>query len=306
MRRQLIMTVAILAGAATLSACGVFGSSGGPASPPVVSRPATSSVSTPPSSAPSSPSSGAPGSTSSVPSSSATTTSFAPIVQQVFAALSGQTAVPIQGPANPPGCAGGLNGADSTCWTAAWYQVSATTYWAHVGLCPQRKAADLPLQRVGQATCDQSMAALVAGYNFSGQRYPTAGDARAAVTPAPPAGSFTPVALGNGVQGSASSAGIVVWTEGEWHLEVNFSLCPASSQPRQQALQTAQSVVAFLHTHLLPETFGEFQSGGSCGDTSSGGTSLSWAWGRDVYTVSSSGYAPLDAIRLAMAMRPAS
>jgi hypothetical protein len=149
------------------------------------------------------------------------------------------------------------------------------------------------------------MAALISGYDFEGQQFLSQARARAAVIPSPPPGQLTPVSLGDGIEAMASSAGIVAWTEGDWHLTVNFSACPSTVNPFQLAVEQAHSLVAYLHAHLLPETYGDLLSGGSCGDTSSGSTVLSWAWGRNVYSVSAVGYQPLEAVRLAMAMAPA-
>jgi hypothetical protein len=231
---------------------------------------------------------------------------FTPVVAAALRGLAGQTAVPLQGPAGSVGCTGGTNHSPSSgCWTAAWYQADTTSYWVHVGLCPNEAFRALPLHAVGSASCDQSMAALISGYDFEGQQFLSRAQARAAVIPSPPPGQLTPLSLGDGIEGMASPAGIVAWTEGDWHLTVNFSACPGTANPFQLAVEQAHSLVAYLHTHLLPETYGDLLSGGSCGDTSSGSTVLSWAWGRNVYSVSAVGYQPLEAVRLAMAMAPA-
>jgi hypothetical protein len=286
----LVLAADLVSGCAAGTGAGV---SKAPSTPAASSTPVASASVTPTSPSRSSPS----------PPPSAT---FTPVVAAVLRGLTGQTSVPLQGPVGSTGCAGGNNSSlSSGCWTAAWYQVDATNYWVHVGLCPSQEFHDLPLNAVGSAPCDQSMAALVAGYNFAGQQFPSRAQARAAVTPGTPAGPFVSLSLGDGIQGMASSAGIVVWTEGDWHLAVNFSACPSTANPFQLAVEQAHSIVAYLHTHLLPETYGDLLSSGACGDTSSGSTSLSWAWGQNVYTVSSMGYQPVQAIRLAMAMAPA-
>lgn len=290
MRPMAIWLAGIMLGAFCTTGCGVFSHGGirptrhestGP-----VTHGTVSSSGEPSSPAPSSPASSA----------------FSPVVRQVLAALASRTRVPVQGPANPPGCTGGAN-TPGSCWPAAWYQVDSTRYWVHVGLCPERKFPLLSLHRVGKASCDQSMAALVSGYDFAGQLYPTAAQARAAVRPSLPPASLVPVALGEGIEGLASSTGLVTWREGDWHFVADFTACPAIARPRRQALAQAESIVRYLHSHLLPETQGTLHTGGSCGDTSSGSTVLVWAWGRDVYTVSTSGYVPQDAVSLTMAMQ---
>ncbi len=229
-------------------------------------------------------------------------TDFAPAVAEAITAIANGTRVPIEAPANPEGCTGGANAAHA-CWPAAWIQAAPSSYWAHVGVCPAQESAQVPVHAVGRASCDQSMAALIAGYDFAGREYPTSAEARGAVAPPALPAPATSVPLGTGLSGAATSGGVVTWAEGDWRLSANFSACPAAAHPRQQALAAARSIVAYLHTHLLPETYGYLEAGGSCGDLSSGSTTLRWAWGRDVYSVSASGYAPLEAVRLAMAMR---
>lgn len=291
MQRRLVMTAIVVVSTLVLGGCGVSQSASVP-STALGSSPTRTVQRAVPTPSPTS---------SSTPSG----VGFAPVVARVMTALAHHTRVPVQAPGNPAGCSGGANGGNA-CWPAAWYQVTSTSFWAHVGICPARQSNGPPVAMLGKASCDESMAALVAGYDFTGRQYPTANQAKASVSPAAPRGSFSTVSLGEGLQGNATLAGLVTWTEGNWHLAVNLSACPAASHPRQQALATAKSVVAYLHTHLLPETFGELQAGGSCGDISSGYTVLSWAWGRDVYSVSTSGYAPLTSVRLAIAMHPAS
>ncbi|MGC8488724.1 MAG: hypothetical protein ACP5QO_11000 [Clostridia bacterium] len=211
------------------------------------------------------------------------------------------SSVPLEGPANAVGCLGGVN-AGSTCWTAAWYQASTFSYWIHVGLCPSLQTAGEAVQAVGQAVCNQSMAALVAGYDFGGIQYSTSAQARATV--AMPAPTGTPVDLGSGITGFTDAPGVIAWTEGAWHLAVTFGTCPPGTNRAQQARTQASTIVAYLHTHLLPETVGSFSFGASCGDVSSALTSLVWAWHRTVYSVSVVGYDPLQAVRLAIAMEP--
>ncbi len=144
------------------------------------------------------------------------------------------------------------------------------------------------------------MAALVSGYDFGGTTYASSAQAHAVVALPAPVG--TPVDLGAGITGVTNGPGLVAWTEGQWHLAVNFSSCPATADPQQQAISKASTIVAYLHTHLLPETMGSLSFGASCGDVSSALTTLVWAWHRTVYSVSVVGYDPIEAVQLAIAM----
>ncbi|KUO97312.1 hypothetical protein [Ferroacidibacillus organovorans] len=84
------------------------------------------------------------------------------------------------------------------------------------------------------------------------------------------------VSLGNGIVGKIySDLGIVRWHEGLWTFDVEAG--SASSD-----LALAKRMVAYLHTHLLPETHGYM----GVKNTPAGHFShLYWAFGRDVYNV---------------------
>ncbi len=84
--------------------------------------------------------------------------------------------------------------------------------------------------------------------------------------------------LGNGIQGLYAyvprGGGIIEWREGEWALRI-----AGSSFTADRSL--AESIVAYLHTHLLPETHGLLTvNNGGDGQH----TSLFFAFGNVVYT----------------------
>ncbi len=291
------------------SACGLIGSAGTASKTSnakvSVAAPSSSSSSSSSSSASSSSPHSASASASS-PSSSPQSTSastWAPVVTMALSGVAALSSVPLEGPVNPSGCVGGVS-AGSPCWTAAWYQANAASYWVHVGQCPAVHTAGESEHQVGQAVCNQSIAVLVTGYDFGGILYASSAQARQTVALPAPAG--TPVDLGSGITGASNSPGVIAWTEGQWHFAVNYGTCPAATSPQQQAQTTAATIVAYLHTHLLPETAGSLAFGASCGDVSSALTTLEWVWDRTVYSVSVIGYQPLAAVRLAIAMEPRS
>ena len=146
----------------------------------------------------------------------------------------------------------------------------------------------------------------MAGFRFGGQAYPNAQAAIEAAAPAaPPKGVHVPVSLGAGVQGQeyAGGGGTLLWRDGDWHLRVDAAGCPGQDAV-PPALSNARALAAFLHTHALPAAPGSVTFVTFCGDSSSTSTQVSWAVGRDVYRVATSGYAVDPPLRLAMAMRP--
>ena len=84
-----------------------------------------------------------------------------------------------------------------------------------------------------------------------------------------------PIYLGHGITGRAYNVmGMVAWHEGNWQLNVQ-----AGSEAQDARL--ARQVVAYLHTHLLPESHGFMTIKNT---PAAQFTNLEWVWGPDVYS----------------------
>jgi len=118
---------------------------------------------------------------------------------------------------------------------------------------------------------------------------------------APPQSGSQSVNLGHGIVGTAYGAQtsatnpyspMVVWHEGDWTLEVYDASVSIE-------VQQAKKIVAYLHRHLLPETYGVFgENIAGDGDHAS----ATWVYGNTDYSVSSF-HSGLQAVQMAVAMR---
>ncbi|WP_054969757.1 hypothetical protein [Alicyclobacillus ferrooxydans] len=116
-------------------------------------------------------------------------------------------------------------------------------------------------------------------------------------------GQFYPsgpnVNLGNGIsaqQAGATGTLSLKWTEGHWTILTNLS--------SQTAIQTAQQMVSYLHTHMLPAPQGKgvitvTQSYNSSSPTIHTNTTVAWQVGTKVYEIQQIGN-PINALQAAV------
>lgn len=116
-------------------------------------------------------------------------------------------------------------------------------------------------------------------------------------------GQFYPsgpnVNLGNGIsaqQAGATGTLSLKWTEGHWTILTNLS--------SQTAIQTAQQMVSYLHTHMLPAPQGKgvitvIQSTSSSSSSVTPNTTVAWQVGTKVYEIQQTGN-PINALQTAV------
>lgn len=133
------------------------------------------------------------------------------------------------------------------------------------------------------ASLTQAMAAIDAIQQGFGQFYPSGPN----------------VNLGNGIsaqQAGATGTLSLKWTEGHW--TILTSLASAT------AMQTAQQMVSYLHTHMLPAPQGKgvitvTQSTSSSSSTVTTNTTVAWQVGTKVYEIQQTGN-PINALQAAV------
>ncbi len=226
--------------------------------------------------------------------------SFNPVVAQAMAYVAARTGLPLQAPT----FIGHANGV-TRGYLAATASSSPASY--HVSLQVSTTPVGLNSPALYQPP-NTGLAAVIGG--FGAQRVSSASqavqDVALRMKPVAFAGvrqqlvKYTDVNLGNGIQGlyayvprAGGAGGTIEWREGEWALRITGSGFAADRS-------LAESIVAYLHTHLLPETHGLLTvSNGGDGQH----TSLSFAFGNVVYTVWDYHHA-LSAISMAMSIQP--
>jgi|GEM_PF-2680941 len=224
--------------------------------------------------------------------------SFNPVVAQAMAYVTARTDLPIQAPT----FIGHANGA-TRGYLAAMASASSSNY--HVSFQVSTTPVGLNSSALYQAP-NTGSTAVIGG--FGAQRVSSSSqaiqDVALRMKPVSFAGvrqqlvKYADVNLGNGIQGlyayvPRSHGGIIEWREGEWALRVAGS-SPAANR------SLAESIVVYLHTHLLPQTHGLLTvENGPAGQH----TFLSWAFGNVVYTAWNYHHA-LSAVQMAMSMQP--
>ena len=230
----------------------------------------------------------------------ATTTSpsFNSVVAQAMTYVGARTELPLQAPT----FIGHANGAQHG-YLAATASASSTSY--RVSLQVSTTPVGLNSPALYQPP-NGGLAAVIAG--FGAQRVSSSNAAAQAVTlrmkPVSFAGvnqklvKYAEVSLGHGIQGLYAYAphpysDVIEWREGEWAFRIFGSYFPADRS-------LAESIVAYLHAHLLPETHG-LLTVYNAGDGQH--TSLSWAFDNVIYTAWDYHHA-LSAVQMAMSMKP--
>ncbi len=148
--------------------------------------------------------------------------------------------------------------------------------------------------------------------SFGGSQYPSDAAARAALSlpmgpfPAPkPPPNNQAAYLGHGITGqlhldkSDPTQDSLTWTEGSWSFTVNDQ----DGRGPPTLTSAARPLVAYLNTHLLPETTGvmSISLASSRHYGPGNATGAAWVWGHDVYDVLEAG--AVGAAELAVNMR---
>lgn len=224
-----------------------------------------------------------------------------PVVAQAMRYVQDRTGMTLEAPAYT----GNRNGYESGVYLAVTAQAGSRGYAVGLQISTTPASVNSPVLSQPPNT---GLAAVLGG--FGARTYPSSAQVLSvlSLTPArPEQGNLTAaismrgtksrrINLGNGIQGALFDRrgwDVVQWREGEWGFQVN-----GSYPPGDRAL--ASQVVAYLHTHLLPEAHG-LMVVNNAGDGEH--TSLSWAYGDTVYNTWDYHHA-LSAVKMAMSMRP--
>ena len=186
----------------------------------------------------------------------ATTARFAPTVSAAMRYIAPRAKVPLMAPTEP-----GFS--PFVRYMGAQAQTYAHGDSYSVNLLATEKP--LPVNSPAlSAVADQAMNIIG---SFGGVEYASAAGAKRqlyrspaeSLAPAylpPPKLPAAPVALGHGIEGTqyrsaepTAGAPMVLWHEGDWTFEVWDGTAAEN-------VQQAKAIVAYLHTHLLPETYG--------------------------------------------------
>jgi len=292
MQSKLALIATGLLGMLILSGCGVVSHVASSTtvfpSPKTTSSPLPSAAPTPPKVAPSSQANTSLLTPSTESSGASTSTSaFNPVVNQAMTYITGRTNVPLEAPTDIPTPVTAL-------YLGATATDSANAYHVHFQL------TTTPLGLNSSSINDAANSGLANYFGgFGGTMYDSASLALKALESGEPASPsaltrVTSVNLG-GITGTAwtpeTDNGILEWHEGDWVLEVISNSVPDD-------VPVAQTIVAYLHTHLLPETHGVMIVA-DAGDGEH--TTLNWAEGSSVYEATNYHLA-VNAVAMAMAM----
>jgi hypothetical protein len=229
--------------------------------------------------------------------------SFSPLITRAMGDLAHLrlTSVPLEAPAGS--LASVLQGFPLNRAAGAWFEATTSSYEVHIGLCTDLYPPASAHIAVA-ARCTGDTVDMVAGFSFGAKAYTNNANAVSSLRLPAPRGTATPIELGYNIVAARYSlgGGLVDWSLGKWDFRVDYSACPTAA--RNFTLATAKGMVAVVHAHPLPSGPGTALLAGACGDPTSGGATITWAHGPDVYSALTAGYAYMPPLLLAAEMRP--